>query len=66
MCVNLAIGANTPPLGVDLITACKVAGIPYEASFRYIYFFIAAMIVSLVLLIAFPPLATYIPNLLMK
>jgi len=65
MCVNLAIGANTPPLGVDLITACKVAGIPYEASFRYIYFFIAAMIVSLVLLIAFPPLATYIPNLLM-
>ncbi|MDO9508244.1 MAG: TRAP transporter large permease [Thermovirgaceae bacterium] len=65
MCVNLAIGANTPPLGVDLITACKVADIPYEDSFRYITPFLGAMILALILIIAFPGIVTFIPNLLM-
>lgn len=64
ICVNLAVGANTPPLGVDLITACKVAGIPYEDSFDYIVPFVGAMIVALSLIIAIPELVTFIPNLL--
>ncbi|MBI5580609.1 MAG: TRAP transporter large permease [Deltaproteobacteria bacterium] len=63
ICVNLAVGANTPPLGVDLITACKVAGIPYEDSFDYIVPFVGAMIVALSLIIAIPELVTFIPNL---
>ncbi len=63
VCVNMAIGANTPPLGVDLMTACKVADIPYEHSFRYIGYFIGVMLVVLILIIAFPSLATYLPNL---
>jgi tripartite ATP-independent transporter DctM subunit len=63
ICVNLAVGANTPPLGVDLITACKVAGIPYEDSFDYIVPFVGAMIVALSLIIASPELVTFIPNL---
>lgn len=66
MCVNLAIGANTPPLGIDLITACKVADIPYEDSFRYITPFLGAMILALVLIIAFPGIVTFLPNLVMK
>ena len=32
--VNLAIGANSPPLGVDLMTACKITETPYSSSFR--------------------------------
>jgi C4-dicarboxylate transporter, DctM subunit len=63
ICVNLAVGANTPPLGIDLITACKVAGIPYEESFDYIVPFVGAMIVALSLIIAIPELVTFIPNL---
>lgn len=66
MCVNLAIGANTPPLGIDLITACKVAEIPYEDSFRYIGPFLGAMILALVLIVAFPGIVTFIPNLVMN
>jgi len=65
VCVNMAIGANTPPLGVDLMTACKVANIPYEDSFRYILFFLTAMTLILVLIIAFPALSTFVPNMLM-
>ncbi len=66
ICVNLAVGANSPPLGVDLITACKVAGIPYEASFRYIWAFLFAMLMVLILVIAFPPLVTFLPSLLVN
>lgn len=65
VCVNMAIGANTPPLGVDLMTACKVADIPYEDSFRYISFFLAAMTLILILIIAFPQLSTFVPNMFM-
>ena len=64
VCVNMAIGANTPPLGVDLMTACKVANIPYENSFRYIFFFLAAMTLVLMLIIGIPELSTWLPNLL--
>ena len=64
ICVNLAVGANTPPLGVDLMTACKVAGIPYEDSFRYVGLLLLAMTIVLVLLIAFPALSTWLPSLI--
>lgn len=65
VCVNMAIGANSPPLGVDLMTACKVADIPYEDSFRYIPYFLAAMTLILILIIAFPQLSTFVPNIFM-
>jgi len=65
VCVNLAIGANTPPLGVDLLAACKVADISYESSFRYLVPFIGSMVLALLLIIVFPPLVTFLPNLLM-
>lgn len=65
ICVNLAVGANTPPLGVDLLAACKVAGIAYEDSFRYILPFLAAMVGALILIIAIPELVTSIPNMFM-
>lgn len=63
VCLNMAIGANTPPLGVDLMTACKVADIAYEDSFRYIFFFLTAMTIVLILIIAFPALSTWLPNM---
>ena len=64
ICVNMAVGANSPPLGVDLMAACKVAGIEYEESFSYIFIFLAAMLVVLMLVVVFPQLATFLPNLL--
>ena len=66
VCLNMAIGANTPPLGVDLMTACKVADIAYEDSFRYIFFFLAAMTIVLILIIAFPALSTWLPNMVVS
>lgn len=66
VCVNLAIGANTPPLGVDLMAACKVADIPYEDSFRYVFGFDIMMLIALLLITVFPKLVTFLPSLVIE
>ncbi len=58
MTVNLAIGANTPPLGIDLMAACRVGGIPMSASFRHLWPFLAAMTAVLLAMTLFPGLVT--------
>lgn len=58
LCVNLAIGANTPPLGIDLMAACRTAGIPMSASFRFLVPFLGAMVAILFLLVLFPQIIT--------
>lgn len=65
MVLNLAAGANTPPLGVSLITACRVAQTPYESSFRYVFPFVGAMIAALIIINVFPQVVTFLPDLLM-
>jgi C4-dicarboxylate transporter DctM subunit len=62
VCVNLAIGANTPPLGVDLIASCKIAGVRYEDSFRFLAPLLAAMTAVLVLIVLAPGFVTWFPN----
>ena len=56
--INLAIGANTPPLGIDLMAACRTAGIPMSASFRYLLPFICVMALVMFLLVLFPQAIT--------
>ena len=41
--INLAIGANTPPLGVDLMAACRIAGISVMYSLRHLMLMLVAM-----------------------
>jgi len=62
LAVNLAIGANTPPVGVDLLAACRVGGVKLEGTLRYVAFFVGAMIIALILIILFPSLVLFIPN----
>ena len=64
--VNLAIGANSPPLGVDLMTACKITETRYSGSFRYIYPFLSVMALVLLLIILFPEVSTWIPNAVLR
>ena len=66
VCVNLAIGANTPPLGVDLIAACRISGVRYESTFRYLTPFLGVMVLVLALITAFPQLVLLIPNILIN
>ena len=63
MSINLGIGLITPPVGNVLYVACGVAEIKLEALVRSILPFLAALLGVLVLLILFPQLVMFIPNL---
>ncbi|MFM1653907.1 TRAP transporter large permease [Brevibacillus sp. B_LB10_24] len=61
--VNLCIGANTPPLGVTLMTASRIAEVKFSEASIAVIPFLLAMIAVLALTIAFPPLSTFLPSL---
>ncbi|MCZ4289926.1 TRAP transporter large permease [Hoeflea alexandrii] len=63
--VNLCIGANTPPLGVTLMTAAKIADVRFAEASRAVLPFLAAMLLVLILTILFPQLSTFLPHLFM-
>ena len=60
--INLAIGANTPPLGVDLLAACRIGGISMIESLGPLLPMIAAMIAVLLLVMFVPDLALFLPR----
>ncbi|MEQ8895505.1 MAG: TRAP transporter large permease [Roseovarius sp.] len=63
--VNLCIGANTPPLGVTLMTASRIAQVPFAQTSRAVVPFLAAMVAVLLLTIFFPSLSTFLPSILL-
>ena len=64
--VNMAIGANTPPVGVDLIAACKVGQTTLDDAMPYIWPFVGAMTVALIFVTFIPPLVTFIPQMFLR
>lgn len=62
--INLAIGANTPPLGIDLMAACRVGKIPLSAAFGYLIPFLGVMVGVLMLLVLVPEIVTELPGIL--
>ena len=60
--INLAIGANTPPLGVDLMAACRIGGISMMASLGSLLPMLAAMLAVLLLVMFVPELALFLPR----
>ena len=64
-CINLGIGLITPPVGTVLYVASGVAKVTMEELVKSLLPFFIGMVFLLVLLIAFPSLVTFLPNLLM-
>jgi len=64
--VNMAIGANTPPVGVDLIAACKVGKTTLDDAMPYIWPFVGAMTFALAFITFIPWLVTVLPHTFMK
>lgn len=63
----VAMGVITPPVGMNVYIIKGVApDIPLETIFRGIWPFLGALVVGLVLLIAFPQIATFLPAMLAK
>ena len=66
MVLNLMIGMLTPPFGIVLFTLAKVSDVPLEKVIKEMISFIFILVVVLVVLIIFPGLVTFIPNVLMR
>jgi tripartite ATP-independent transporter DctM subunit len=65
MVLNLMIGLLTPPFGVVLFVMVGVSGLSFERIVRATLPFILPLLVVLALITFFPPLVTWLPNLVM-
>lgn len=62
--VNSAIGINMPPIGFCLFTAASIGGVSVEKATKAIMPFILALLLDLALIIAFPQIPRFLPDLL--
>lgn len=64
MCVNLAIGLITPPVGVNLFTACGIAKVTIKDLIKDVLPILAGLIIVLLIVTYLPQLPMLIPNAL--
>jgi C4-dicarboxylate transporter DctM subunit len=64
ICVNLAIGLSTPPVGASLYVSAGVARIPIERTFKPLVPFLLVNILCLAIITYCEPLVTFLPNLI--
>jgi len=64
MTSNLAIGMITPPVGVDLFTACAISGVQFKDLCREIWPFVIASIIPLILITYIPAISLWLPIVL--
>ncbi|EJW13320.1 TRAP-type C4-dicarboxylate transport system, large permease component [Rhodovulum sp. PH10] len=62
--LKIAIGQFTPPMAVNLMVSCRIAGVPMESTVRWVMPLIVAMLAVLLLVIAFPGIALWLPHAL--
>jgi TRAP-type C4-dicarboxylate transport system permease large subunit len=62
--MNIAIGQFTPPMAVNLMVTSKIAGVTMEATVRWVFWMVAAMLGALALVAAFPQLALWLPGVM--
>lgn len=61
--INFAIGLITPPFGVCLFIGASLGNMSIPQAARGAVWFILIMIIVLAMIVLFPPLVLYIPNL---
>jgi TRAP-type C4-dicarboxylate transport system permease large subunit len=60
--MNLAIGSFTPPMAVNLMVTCRIAGCTIESTTRWVLWMVAAMGTSLLLVTFVPEVALFLPR----
>jgi tripartite ATP-independent transporter DctM subunit len=62
--LKVALGQFTPPLAVNLMVSCRIAKVPMESTIRWVGWMLLSMALVMVLVIAFPQLALWLPRTL--
>jgi tripartite ATP-independent transporter DctM subunit len=60
----VAVGQFTPPMAVNLMVSCKMAGVSMEQTFPWVWWLVLAMTISMLAVLFFPPLALWLPQYL--
>ena len=60
----VAVGQFTPPLAVNLMVSCRIAGVRMEETVPWIIWMLLAMMIALLLVVVFPSLALWLPGVL--
>ena len=63
ICFNLILGIITPPMGIGLFVAARVARVAPEQVLRAILPFLVPLVAGLLVITAFPQLTLWLPNL---
>lgn len=64
MIINLCIGLLTPPVGMNLFVAQSIANVSFERLVVQVMPMILILVATLVILILFPQIVMFLPNLL--
>ncbi|MCU0886895.1 MAG: TRAP transporter large permease [Rubritepida sp.] len=60
--MKIAIGQFTPPLAVNLMVSCRIAGVTMESTLPWVAWFVLAMLCALALVIVMPGIALWLPR----
>jgi len=64
MAMTIAIGQFTPPVAVNLLVTSRIAGVSIESTLGWTLWFVLSMIVALALIVLFPAIALWLPEVL--
>ena len=62
--MKIAIGQFTPPMAVNLMVSCRIAGVTMESTIPWVVWMILAMFVALALVVGFPGIALWLPRVM--
>lgn len=62
--LKVALGQFTPPLAVNLMVSCRIARVRMEETVPWVVWMLLAMFVAMLMVLAYPPLATWLPDYL--
>ncbi|MBR0655026.1 TRAP transporter large permease [Plastoroseomonas arctica] len=62
--MKIAIGQFTPPMAVNLMVSCRIAGVPMESTIPWVVWMILAMFVALAMVVAVPDIALWLPRVM--
>jgi tripartite ATP-independent transporter DctM subunit len=62
--MKIAIGQFTPPMAVNLMVSCRIAGVSMESTIPWVVWMILAMFLSLAAVVVFPDIALWLPRVL--
>ena len=63
--IKIAIGQFTPPMAVNLMVSCRIAGVTMESTIPWVVWMVLAMLVALALVVGFPGIARWLPRTMM-